>query len=178
MTMRPGRRTLRDAALILVAGLVATGVALLWTAPAPLFSTDHAVPRLLDLDLATAQTRLRGLGYRSRFGGTRPHPTAAPGIVVAQDPPPGVVLSSGAVVELTTSAGPTQVPVPDVSGFVARQAIQVLHAAGLEGATVDSVPTDPGDTGVVMATRPPAGTPRDPGSTIGLVISTTRAATP
>jgi serine/threonine-protein kinase len=167
----PRSRLIRDVALVAAAGFVAWGVALLWTAPAPIFSSDHAVPRVLELSLQDAERRITALGFRPRFAGTEQQPGVPAGRVVGQDPPPGVVLPPGSAVQLTTSGSRTPVLVPDVIGFAATQATRVLDAAGLAAATVDSV-TDGADApGVVIATRPAAGSPEDAGTTVGLVVS-------
>ena len=168
----------RDVALIAAAGFVAAGVALVWTAPAPLFSSDHAVPRVLELRLQEAQRRISALGFRPRFTGSEQHPTIPVGFVVGQDPPPGVILPPGSVVEITTSTGRAPVVVPDVVGFAAPQALRVLDAAGLVAATVDSVSEGADAPGVVVATRPPAGNTEDPGTTIGLVVSASTVGRP
>ena len=171
-------RLARDVALIAAAGFVAAGVAILWTAPAPLFSSDHAVPRVLELRLQDAQRRITALGFRPRFTGSEQHPAIPVGFVVGQDPPPGVILPPGSVVELVTSAGRAPVVVPDVVGFATPQALGVLEAARLRGAAVDSVTEGVDAPGVVIATRPPAGGTEDPGTTIGLVVSASAAGRP
>jgi eukaryotic-like serine/threonine-protein kinase len=164
-------RLLRDIGLVAAAGLVAWGLALIWSAPAPIFSTDHAVPRVLDLGLQDAERRISALGFRPRFAGTEQHPGVPTGRVVGQDPPAGVILPAGSAVQLTTSATRTPVLVPDVIGFAATHAARVLDAAGLAAATVDSI-TDGADApGVVVATRPAAGVSEDAGTAIGLVVS-------
>ena len=168
----------RDVALIAAAGFVAAGIALVWTAPAPLFSSDHAVPRVLELRLQDAQRRISALGFRPRFTGSEQHPTIPVGFVVGQDPPPGVILPPGSVVEITTSAGRAPVVVPDIVGFAEPQALRVLAAAGLVAATVDSVSEGADAPGVVVATRPPAGNTEDPGATVGLVVSASTVGRP
>ena len=171
-------RVVRDLALIAAAGLVAWGVALLWTDPAPIFSHDHAVPRALDLTLKDAERRITALGFRARFVGTEQHPTAPEGRVIGQDPPPGVILPPGSAVELTTSSGRPPVVVPDVVGFADTQAVRVLAAAGLRGTAVDSVTEGADAPGVVVATRPPAGGTAVAGTIIGLVVSTATTGQP
>lgn len=166
-----GRRTLRDLALVVAVGAVAFGGAMLWTAPAPLFSSDHAVPRVIDLDRTAAERKLMGLGFRMKSAGTRAHPTAPRGQAVDQDPPPGVILERGSTVEVVTSAGAAAVVIPDVIGFSAAQARRVLAAAGLEATQVDSVLESADEAGIVVATRPTAGATQEPGSTVGLVLS-------
>lgn len=164
-------RLIRDVALVAAAGFVAYGVAILWTAPAPIFSSDHAVPRVLELSLQDAERRITALGFRPRFAGTEQHPGVPAGRVVGQDPPPGVILPPGSAVQLTASGGRLPVIVPDVIGFAATHATRVLDAAGLAAATVDSVPNAADAPGVVIATRPAAGTTEDAGATVGLVVS-------
>jgi eukaryotic-like serine/threonine-protein kinase len=164
------RRALRDVALVVAVGAVAFGVAMLWTAPAPIFSSEHAVPRLVDLELQDAERKVAEFGYHLKVTGTHPHPTTPRGRVVQQDPPPGVVLERGSAIEVLTSAGAPDVVVPDVIGFSAAQARRVLAAAGLEAAQVDSLKGED-EPGIVVSTRPSAGATQQPGSTVGLVVS-------
>lgn len=127
------------------------------TARGRLFSSNHAVPRVLELSLQDAQRRITALGFRARFAATGRRAGVPAGRVVGQDPPPGVVLPPGSAVQLITSGSRTPVIVPD--------------AAGRAAATVDSV-TDGADApGVVIARRPAAGASEDAGTTIGLVVS-------
>ncbi len=165
-------RLLRDILVVAAVALIAGGAAALWTAPAPLFSSDHAVPRVLEMDLRTAQDRLTALGYRVKLGGSREHPSVPRGRVIGQDPPAGVILARGSAVELVTSGGRPPVIVPDVVGFAATQALQVLAAAGLTGVQVDSVSEGVDAPGIIVSTRPRAGTAQDAGSSVGLVVST------
>ena len=59
------------------------------------------------------------------------HPTALPGIIVAQSPLPGQQLRSGGEVRLAVSGGLPKVQVPDVIGFEVARAIAVLEQLGL-----------------------------------------------
>jgi serine/threonine-protein kinase len=165
-----GRWWLRAATVVLATFGLGYLVAVAWLSPVPLFSSDHAVPRLLDLPLAEAQARLAELGFRPRVGPARAHPTIPAGRVAWQDPPAGTVLAANSVVNYAASSGPAPVPVPDVVGFSRQHAERVLAAAGLRIGSVDSVAADP-EPGVVVATRPAAGVGREPGETVDLMVS-------
>ena len=118
-------RLIRDVALVAAAGFVAYGVAILWTAPAPIFSSDHAVPRVLELSLQDAERRIAGLGFRARFAGTEQHPGMPAGRVVGQDPPPGVILPPGSAVQLTVSGGRPAAGTPEDAGTTVGLVVSV-----------------------------------------------------
>jgi hypothetical protein len=145
-------------------------VASAWLSPVPLLSSDHAVPRLLDLPVAEAEAKLAHLGFRGRVGPARSHPTIAAGRVAWQDPPEGMVLAENTVIAYAASSGRAPIPVPDVIGFSRTHAERVLAAAGLRAGPVDTVPAE-AEPDVVIATRPAAGTPRQPGGAVDLVVS-------
>ena len=166
----PGRRWLRDGLVVLVTFGVGYVIAAAWLSPVPLFSSDHAVPRLLDLPVAEADARLAELGFRRRVAASRSHPAIGSGRVAWQDPPPGMVLPENTVVTYAASSGRAPIPVPDVIGFSRPDAERVLAAAGLRRGAVDTVAADP-EPGVVIATRPAAGIAREPGGTVDLVVS-------
>jgi hypothetical protein len=165
-----GRRWVRDGLVVLATFAVGYVIASAWLSPVPMFSSDHAVPRLLDLPVAEAEARLAELGFRARTVAGRNHPAIAAGRVAWQDPPAGMVLPENTVVTFAASSGPAPIPVPDVVGFSRPHAERVLAAAGLRRGAVDTVAADP-EPGVVIATRPGAGTGREPGGTVDLVVS-------
>ncbi len=167
---RGGRRWLRDGLVVLATFGVGYLIALAWLSPVPFFSSDHAVPRLLDQPVAEAEARLAELGFRGRAGPARSHPTIAAGRVAWQDPPAGMVLPERTVITYAASSGRSPIPVPDVIGFSRPDAERVLAAAGLRAGAVDTVAADP-EAGVVIATRPAPGTAREPGAPVDLVVS-------
>ena len=138
--------------------------------PAPIFAIATGVPRVLGMSQAEAEQALTdaGLGVGDVDEGT--HPTAQRGAVVWQDPPPGVVVPPRAAVNLTMSTGVQRVPVPDLTGYDAALAGQLIVAAGLAIRTVDSTQA-PVPRGVVVNTRPPAGATLRPGTGVTLVVS-------
>ena len=165
-----GRRLVRDAAIVLGTFAVGYVLARAWLSPVPLITSDHSVPRVLELTGGEAQRRLTALGFRVKFDDERAHPTIPRGSIVWQDPPPGTVLPQNSIVSVSPSAGPQLAPVPDLVGLPVPFAVKVLAAAGLKPGSVDTVAADP-EPNVVIATRPAAGAGREAGSTVDLVVS-------
>ncbi|MGH7734868.1 MAG: PASTA domain-containing protein, partial [Gemmatimonadales bacterium] len=97
-----GRRLLKHLGIVFASTLAGYLVAALWLYPAPLFTSDLVVPRVLELTGGEAQRRLLKDGFRVKFAGTMPHPKLPIGAVVWQDPPPLTAFGEGAVVQLYT----------------------------------------------------------------------------
>ncbi len=165
-----GQRLAREIGIIV--GLFAAGylLAFIWLSPGPLFSSDKSVPRVLEMRAAEAEKELSKAGFRARRGEARPHAVRDAGVVIWQDPPAGTVLPEGTPVTLTMSDGKQQTPVPDLEGLEPRDAEAVLRAGGLKLERTERVPSD-GASGVVIGTRPAAGTPRPVGSAVTLLVS-------
>ena len=138
--------------------------------PAPILRGHQAVPRVLGLSLQEASAELRKAGLQVQDGGSDPHPTAAQGTVIWQDPPPGVSAPAGLRVTLVASDGPPKIPVPDVAGLDGGLAQRLVAAAGLTAAPVESVQAA-APRGVAMLTRPPAATVLAPGAPVTVVVS-------
>jgi beta-lactam-binding protein with PASTA domain len=165
-----GRRLVRGGVIVGLAAIAGYLVAAFWLFPAPLFSRDHALPRVLDLGITEAQATLEREGFRVKVAPEEPDPRAVKGKVVWQDPAPGTILPTGASVQLTPSAGPPQILVPDVASFNASQARKVILAAGLSIGNEDSVESSL-EQGIVVQTRPAAGLARASGTAVDLVLS-------
>ncbi|MEE8134229.1 MAG: PASTA domain-containing protein [Gemmatimonadales bacterium] len=167
--------TLAHFALTTAVALVGTFVlgyliAALVLFPAPIFATTRTVPRLLGLARSEAETRVADEGLRvSDIEGVT-HPTASRGQVVWQDPPAGVGVPEGTLIRLTVSNGPQRVPVPDLLGYHATVAGQLLEAAGLEVGRIIQTQA-PVPRGVVVSTRPSTGSAILPSSSVTLVVS-------
>jgi eukaryotic-like serine/threonine-protein kinase len=166
----PSRRLLRDLGLVALTFVVGYGVSALWLSPGSLVGTDHAMPRVLGLPEAAARAKLAGLGFRPRIEGERPSGTSRRGTVLWQDPPPEMVLPPNSNVQLVLSGGPTPATVPDVIGFAVADAEKVFDAAGVKVGRIDTVRAGP-EAGVVIATRPAAGSGRPRGASVDLVVS-------
>lgn len=160
----------RIAGILVLAALTGYLVAFFaW--PAPIVDQDVAVPLVVEDSSDVAQATLTAQGFRVKVLEARESDPLLPaGMVTWQDPPAGTRLPAGAVVTLTLSAGPSPVAVPDLAQFTREEAERVMAAAGLAIGQVDSVPSA-AERGVVVLTRPGAGTPRAAGRTVDLVVS-------
>ena len=138
--------------------------------PAPILPGHQLVPRVLGLSLSEAQAQVQKEQLEAQDGGTEPHPTAAAGTVIWQDPPPGVIARQGLKVTLVASGGPPKIPVPDVASLDAGLARRLVAAAGLTVSQVESVQAA-APPGLAILTRPPAGTALAPGAGLTLVVS-------
>ena len=138
--------------------------------PAPILPGHQAVPRVLGLTVVEARAEIQNSKLQVTDGGAEPHPSAAQGVVIWQDPPPGLIAPEGTKVTLVASAGPPRIPVPDVGSLDASLAQSLVAAAGLTVSRVESVQADKA-TGIAMMTRPPAGTALAPGAGLTLVVS-------
>jgi beta-lactam-binding protein with PASTA domain len=172
------RRFARDIGLVALTFVVGYLVSSYWITPGPLTSQDHAIPRVLQLSLDNARAALTSAGFRFRIAGDRPSPDVPRGAILWQDPPPGTVLPTNALVELVQSAGPAPVTVPDVIGFALPLALRVVEAAGAKVGRVDTVRGGDPEPGVVIATRPAPGNGRPRGSAVDLVVSGPEGGTP
>lgn len=146
--------------LWLVGGVAVTAgagylVAALVMFPAPLLPNERAVPRLLGQPFAAAQADLVRAGLVALVVERERHPTAAPGTVIWQDPPPGVAVPRGDTVDVTVSDGPLWAAVPDVQGLDADLARRLLWGAGLRVEQTDTV-SGAQPAGVALGTTPPA----------------------
>jgi len=139
--------------------------------PAPILRGQQVVPRVLGLPAADAQRQLTSLHLQVQDGGSETHATAPAGTVIWQDPPPGVIAPEGMKVTLVSSSGPSKIPVPDVTKLDAALAQQLVAAAGLVVAQMESVQVPGTPPGVAAMTRPPAGSLVAPGTALVLVVS-------
>lgn len=138
--------------------------------PAPLLPGHEAVPRLLGLTQVEAQTQLENASLRVHDGGSESHFTAPQGVIIWQDPPPGVLTPENTAVTLVVSAGPPKIPVPDVVGFDGALAVRLLRAGALGPGAIDSVQAA-APPGVVVQTRPSPGAMLSVGGSVALVVS-------
>jgi beta-lactam-binding protein with PASTA domain len=170
---RDWRRLGRDLGLVALVALVGYAIAAYWISPGPVFASEHAVPRVLELPEADARERLADLGFRVRVDGERSNPAIPRGAVVWQDPPPDMVVPPNSSVQLVLSGGPAPVTVPDVVGLSLPFAEGILEAAGMKLGRVDRVSSGQ-EADVVLSVRPPPGNGRPRGSTVELLVSAGR----
>jgi serine/threonine-protein kinase len=134
--------------------------------------TAH-VPEVGDRPLRSAENTLRHAHYRIGTVTTAFSETVSEGAVIASAPAAGEQLAPGRVVDLTVSIGKERYPLPRTTGSslpAARRALADLPvrvAAQLGRAHSSSVPA-----GLVVGTRPTAGTRVPRGTLVVLVVST------
>jgi beta-lactam-binding protein with PASTA domain len=166
----PWRRFARDLGLVALTAGLGYVITAEWMTPDNVATSDHSVPRVLQVPVDEARGKLTGLGFRVHLEPQRPSPDVPRGAVLWQDPPPETVLPPGATVQLTVSDGPAPVTVPDVVGLSLPYAERILTAAGMKVGSVDTVRAAP-EPGVVMSVRPPPGNGRPRGSSVDLLVS-------
>lgn len=164
------RHFLRDLGIIALVAAIGFALSSSWISPGTMLTSDHAVPRVLELPEAEARQALTDAGFRPWLDGERESSDAPRGAVVWQDPPPDMVMPPGTAVQLVLSAGPAPVTVPDVVGLSQPYAERIVEAAGIKIGSVDVVGGGQ-EAGVVLATRPPSGHGRPRGTTVDLVVS-------
>ncbi|WP_181795364.1 Stk1 family PASTA domain-containing Ser/Thr kinase [Streptomyces sp. WELS2] len=80
-----------------------------------------------------------------------------PGVVITQDPEPGVSKEKGSTITLTVAKPEEKIAVPDVTGKSCDEAKATLQAQGLVPSCTDTPVTDPAQDGKVQNTNPAAG---------------------
>ncbi len=120
--------------------------------------------------LANAESILRDAGLTSTV--TSVQNNATKGTVLSASPSPGSSISRGSAVNLTVSSGPANVLVPSLAGLTETQAGVVVGDAGLNVGNISQQTSAQYGAGVVISSTPPAGTSVQPGSSVGIVVST------
>ncbi|MGH7524278.1 MAG: PASTA domain-containing protein [Gemmatimonadales bacterium] len=138
--------------------------------PAPMIAREIAVPALHGAAAEAAVAELGKAGLRVRLADTVPDPLTPAGTVSWQSPVAETVLPQGAIVKLGISSGAPLVSVPSVADLDIGLAREVIEAAGLRVARVDTARTD-AEFGTVVSTVPPAGTAARSGDTVRVTIS-------
>jgi serine/threonine-protein kinase len=162
---QPPRRRRRLWAVL--AGLLVAGavIAALLLTGGP---DDVAVPDVVGADIEVAQQRLRSEGFEIEITEARNKEPA--GKVIGQDPGARTEAPEGSTVNLTVSAGPGDVAVPDVTGEPRDEAVETLEDAGFEVEEERVFSADVA-AGRVVETRPGARVQVERGSTVILVVS-------
>ena len=108
----------------------------------------------------------------------RPDESVPAGVVLEQEPGPGLEVQGDAVARLVVSAGPAPRPVPDVSGRSLPVASYALGAFGFDVVEVRGTSATDLPPGAVVGTDPPAGTTSDRGTPVVVVVSGDAPPTP
>jgi serine/threonine-protein kinase len=129
------------------------------------------VPDLYGVSLEDASARLAQEGFT--IGPVAYAYSDLPaGTVINTEPGVGWSNADGGAVTLLVSDGPSPVTgfIPDVAGGSYDYAASVLSFAGYNPGRIDQKPAFV-EAGVVMGTRPPAGTTWEPGRDVDIIVS-------
>ena len=159
--------TLLTAALLFAGGYLFASFVLY--PPVEASGASVTVPDLTGLSDGEARGRLQQAGFTPGNVTPLPHPDAAAGIVLAQAPLAGQGARPDARVDYAVSAGAPRARVPDLVGFPAGTARDVLERAGLR-VEVREV-ADPTPPGRVVEVSPPPGTEGELPITVTLTVS-------
>ncbi|MEO0085180.1 MAG: PASTA domain-containing protein [candidate division WOR-3 bacterium] len=134
-----------------------------------------AVPKLVGLTLADAESALRGRGLALERG-AEVDDSLPQGTVARQSPAPGERMAKGRLVEVRLSTG--LVSVPDLTGVAEGEAKVRLRQSGLSLGVVEQQYSDAVSIGQVIQLTPKAGTRLRAGSVVAMSISAGRATCP
>lgn len=172
-----GRRIVRDLGVLLLIFVVGFAVAFIWLSPGPLLASDHSTPDVVGMPGDQAEVLLGQAGFKTKRAESRQHPTYEQGVVIWQDPAAGTILPEGTPVTLTVSDGIAPYAVPDVSRLPLDLAARVIEASGFRMSKVDTARSS-GPAGIVVEVRPSIGSVQPAGTSIQLVISSSRPVLP
>ena len=171
------RRIARDIGALLLIFVVGFVIAFIWLSPGPLVASDHATPDVIGMPGDKAEVLLGQAGFKTKRAESRQHPTYEEGTVIWQDPAAGTILPEGTPVTLTVSDGIAPYAVPDVSRLPVELAARVIEASGFRMSKVDTARSS-GPAGIVVEVRPAIGSVQPAGTSIQLVVSSSKPAVP
>ncbi|MEO7273655.1 MAG: PASTA domain-containing protein, partial [Vicinamibacterales bacterium] len=127
------------------------------------------VPGLAGQSVNQATTALSEAGLTLKVEETRrPDPKVAAGLILTQEPPPGVRTRRQRSIKVWVSAGPRSSIVPAFVGETERTAQLTIQQNGLELAGVSEIRSDDYPTDVVVSQTPP---PSAKGGRIALLVN-------
>ncbi len=138
------------------------------TAVALVMSNGPAVPNVVGLTQAAAQTALTKAGLKVGTVTSTNSQTVPIGRVISQSPAPGTNVAGGSAVNLVVSLGIT---VPNVVGLTQAAAQTALINAGLKVGAVTTATSPKVAIGDVISQNPPAGSNVAAGSVVDLLVS-------
>jgi len=129
------------------------------------------VPGLVGQDIVTAIELVSQQGLQIKVDRREPSQTIAKDAVVSQSPVAGSGIKKGRSVRVVISQGPSELLTPKLVGEQYRKAEIELRRGGLLFPYVSRTWSDKVERDLVIAQDPPAGTPLDKGSRVGLLVS-------
>lgn len=99
-------------------------------------------------------------------------PDVAEGVIISTDPPAGITVAPGQVIEVVVSAGPARIQVPSLNLLSLAEAQAALEARGLELGTVTAENSSSVAKDVVIRSDPASGAELRAGDRVNVVVST------
>jgi serine/threonine-protein kinase len=126
------------------------------------------VPDVLNQSQESAEAELRGAGFA--VDAVAVESNAEAGLVVDQEPNPGVEAEKGSTVVIEVSEGPALATVPDVVGSERNVAREALRSAGFQVQVEEQETLDPLQDKLVIAQSPEGGADAEAGGTVTIVV--------
>ena len=134
-------------------------------------SKHSPVPALVGLRTEDALRQLVAAGFVAGPQKSAYSDTAAPGLVVDTQPPPGTPLKPQGTVILLISVGPATKPVPKLVGLRLRAAKELLEQQGFKVGKIRYSYDGDRSGGLVLNQSPSVGAPAAPGALVDLTIN-------
>lgn len=136
------------------------------------------VPDLRGLEYSQAVQKIEELGFAAGDTLKINDDLRPAGTVIAQNPAGASMVGLDRKIELLVSLGPVpkdgKIPLPDLAQLQEAAARDLLTESGLRLGGVEYVPTQNTPEGMVMSTKPKAGTMVKKGNTVVLQVATNR----
>lgn len=135
------------------------------------FSGSAVTPNLEGKSLPDARQILRGVGIRLEIGERAFSGAVKSGLIMEQEPAPGLKTRKGSSVRVTVSKGPELIAVPDVVNETSEEASFILGQASLEIGEIQREFSDTVPQGTVISQSPRAGKKVSKNTEVNLVVS-------
>lgn len=129
------------------------------------------VPAMVGQSVAQARITAENSNLTFVVAGKTHDPVIKVGHVALQSPLAGTNASSGTMVAVTLSKGPSQVTLPSLKGISLSQALERLKALGLELGETSYQPDPVVSVGHIITTNPGPGAAVIPGTLVKLVVA-------
>jgi beta-lactam-binding protein with PASTA domain len=129
------------------------------------------VPKVAGLKTDDASKQLIQAGFSLGRTKSLASETAQVGVVVDTEPPAGTPLAPQAAVALIVSSGPTDKPVPRLTGLHLRAARDLLEQQGFQVGKIRHGSDDARAVGVVLDQKPLPDAPAAPGTLVDLTVN-------
>jgi serine/threonine-protein kinase len=129
------------------------------------------VPKVAGLKTDEASKEITRAGFSTGPQKPLASETAPIGIVIETEPPAGTPLVVQATVTLLVSSGPTEKPIPKVTGMRLRAARDLLELQGFQVGKIRHGTDDARSSGVVLDQKPESTATAPPGTPVDLTVN-------